>query len=142
MTGMPVFGSFEFDTFSPASAVPRKPCSGAKIFFTSTPLRTSVSTRCVFPTIDVLFANTATRLDFSIGRYAGILSAAGMIFESPSGGCCNEPDCPHAGNIAENSARRRKSCLCIIILSNGKCAKNSGNHYFRRSSINFFNINK
>ena len=34
--GMPVFGSVELIIFSPASKFPRKPCSGAKTFFTLT----------------------------------------------------------------------------------------------------------
>ena len=42
---LPVRASVSFNNFSPASAVPRKPCSGPKITRMSTPSFRNVSTR-------------------------------------------------------------------------------------------------
>ena len=53
MMGMPVCLSVSLPMPAPASAVPRKPCSGAKMVTMLMPSFCKVSTRCVLPMREV-----------------------------------------------------------------------------------------
>ena len=79
MSSSPVCGSRLSCTVLPLLAFPRNPCSGPNIFTMFIPLLNNVSTKEVFFTIDVWFANTATDLPFNCGRYDPMRSAPGMI---------------------------------------------------------------
>ena len=67
--GMPVASSTLLLTCSPASAFPRKPCSGENMVVTLTPFSSMRSSECLSPTMPVWFDSNATRLPLSCGTY-------------------------------------------------------------------------
>ncbi len=73
--GIPVTGSTDDLTCSPASAVPRKPCSGEKMVVTLTPPSSITSRVWRSPTIPVWLLNRATRSPSSRGKYSSVRSA-------------------------------------------------------------------
>ena len=78
--GIPVRVSFPFLMVSPASASPRKPCSGANTFFICICAASRVSNRWVSPTLEVWFTTNATRFPFNIGKRRPICSAPVITF--------------------------------------------------------------
>ena len=77
MRGIPVRLSFPSFIVSPASALPRKPCSGANTFTTLMFSCKRVSSRqvCSSPTMEVWLTTIPTRFPFSSGRYSSVRSA-------------------------------------------------------------------
>ena len=77
MMGTPVFTSRLSLISAPASAVPRKPCSGANTFFTSTPSSSKASSKCFccFSRMEVWFTTNPTRLSFNRRVTTSIRSA-------------------------------------------------------------------
>ena len=62
-------------TCSPASAFPRKPCSGENMVVTFSPDSSIMSSVCFSPTIPVWFDSNAIRLPFSLGTYSSVHAA-------------------------------------------------------------------
>ena len=79
--GTPVWLSTELDTCSPASALPLKPCSGEKMATTLNLFSSSISNKCLSPTIPVWFEKMAIRFPFKRGKYSEVCSSPIITFD-------------------------------------------------------------
>lgn len=124
---MPVFSSTLLFTCSPASALPRNPCSGEKMVVTLSPsssIRSRVCLSCLGPTTPVWLLSSAMRLPLSKGRYSLVRSAPTTTI---SGGMAVE----HVSSLVVTCALQLKTltkskinnsfkCFMIDVISNNK----------------------
>ena len=97
--GTPVFESTELDTCSPASALPRNPCSGEKMATTLNLFSSSMSSRCLSPIIPVWLEKMAIRFPFRMGKYSEVCSSPRMTLLSDCAAACNRME---NSNVSDN----------------------------------------